>query len=140
MELVMDQRIIWDKMKIKEIDEAKALVRDFRRKGYEILLTDGTPMERFHPKFEEVIVKAKDIGKAACMRVLKILTENGDERIVWDKENGREAKQAKADFEKWLKKDYKAYSVDSKGKKNQKITEFDVDAEEIIMIPPTSAR
>ena len=36
------------------------------------------------------------------------------------------------------KKGYKAYSVDRNGNKNRRIKEFDVDAEEILMIPPTA--
>lgn len=134
MELVMDQRIIWDKSRLKEIDEAKSTIMSYKREGYEVLKADGTPMERFHPNLEEVLVKARKI----CKRVLKILTEQGDERVVWDKEKGLEAKQAKKDFIKFLDKKYKAYSVDVKGKKNRRIYEFDVDAEEILMIPPTS--
>jgi len=133
MELVMNQRVIWDRTKIKEIEEAKQLILGFRRDGYEIMKTDGTPMERFNPCFEEVIVKASKV----CKKILKILSDKGDERVVWDRDNGREAKQAKKRFEKLLKEKYLAFSVDAKGKKNRKITEFDVDAEEILMVPPT---
>ena len=71
-------------------------------------------------------------------RVLKILSEAGDERLVWNKEYGQEAKEAKRKFNEFLAKGYKAYSVDSQGKKNRKIEEFDVDAEEILMIPATA--
>ena len=49
------------------------------------------------------------------------------------------AKEAKAKFEELLGKNYMAFSVDSEGKKNRKIEEFDIDAEEILMVPPTSA-
>lgn len=129
----MDRRIVWDSMRLKEIDEAKSEIMKFKRAGYEVILADGKPMERFNPRFEEVIVKARKVSK----KVLKILCEKGDERIVWDKENGHEAKEAKAKFSEFLKKGYKAYSVDSKGQKNRRIEEFDVDAEEILMIPQT---
>ena len=134
-ELVMDERIVWDKNKLKQIDEAKKRIMDFKRKGYLILLGDGkTPMDRFHPYFEEIIIKAQKIGT----KVLKILCEGGDDRITWDKERGREAKEAKKKFMEFLNKNYKAYSVDVNGKKNKRISEFDVDAEEILMIPPTA--
>lgn len=133
-EIVMDRRIVWDSRKLKEVDEAKAMVRDYRSQGYLITKADGTPLERFIPSLEEVIVKAQKVAK----RVMKILCEKGDERLVWDKENGKEAKEAKTKFEELLSKGFTAFSVDSNGKKNRKIEEFDVDAEEILMIPKTS--
>ena len=134
MELVKDVRIVWDSSSLREIDEAKAEVMKFKALGYEILAPDGSLMDRFRPAFEEVLIKAKKVGK----RVMKILGVSGDERLVWDKENGPEAKEAKAKFEEFIRKEYKAYSVDIAGKKNRKIEEFDVDAEEILMIPPTA--
>lgn len=133
-ELVMDQRIIWDSKNLKEVDEAKARIMAFKRQGYEILLSTGVMMERFRPYYEEVIVKAKKIGK----HVMKILCDKGDERIVWDRENGLQAKEAKVKFQELIGKSYSAYSVDSQGKKNMKIEEFDIDAEEILMVPPTA--
>jgi hypothetical protein len=132
--LVIDRRIAWNSSKLKEIDEAKKIIMDFKRAGYEILLANGMPMERFRPSFEEVVVKTK---RVAC-HILKILTDKGDERVTWNKENGREAKEAKNKFEELLKKGYKAYSVDSLGKKKRKIEEFDVEAEEILMVSSLS--
>ena len=132
--LVMDRRIVWDATRLKEIDEAKSIVREYRTAGHVITKADGTPLDRFIPSLEEVIIKAQRITKS----VMKILSDKGDERLVWDKENGREAKEAKAKFEELLKKNYLAFSVDSKGQKNRKISEFDIDSEEILMVPPTS--
>jgi len=132
-ELVMDQRIVWDRSKMKEIEQAKKMIVDYKRKGYEILKPDGTLMERFSPFLEEVIVKAQKIAKS----VMKILTDKGDERLVWDRDNGREAKQAKKRFLDLLKQGYTAFSVDRDSEKNRKIKEFDVDAEEILMVPET---
>jgi len=133
-DLVMDRRIVWDSRKLKEVDEAKATIRGYRSKGYLITKADGTPLDKFIPSLEEVVVKAQKVAK----RVMKILNEKGDERLVWDKENGKEAKEAKAKFEDLIAKGYTAYSVDSSGKKNRKIEEFDVDAEEILMVPKTA--
>lgn len=133
-ELVMDLRLVWNSTKLKEIDEAKKEYLKYRNQGYIIQKIDGTPLDRFLPYLEELIVKAHK----TCRRVMKILNDKGDERLVWDKENGKQAKEAKVKFEELLAGNYMAFSVDSKGNKNRKITEFDVDAEEILMIPPTS--
>jgi hypothetical protein len=132
--LVMDRRIVWDCTKLREIDEAKAMVRQYRAEGHVITKADGTLLDKFIPSLEEVVIKAQKVAK----RVMKILCDKGDERLVWDKENGKEAKEAKAKFEDLIKNGYTAFSVDSKGKKNRKIEEFDVDAEEILMVPKTA--
>lgn len=132
-ELIMNQTVIWDKSNKKEIEQAKKILMAFKRKGYELLKSDGTVMERFNSTLEEVKVIAKGVAKS----VLKILDESGDDRLVWDKDNGREAKQAKKKFNDLIKDGYSAFSVDHDGEKNRKITEFDVDAEEILMVPET---
>ena len=133
MDLVMDRRIVWDRTHMKEVDEAKNLILSLKRQGHDILLSDGRTMERFNPSFEEVVVKAKRVARG----ILKILDATGDERIVWDREKGLEALQAKKKFNELIEKGYKAYSVDSKGNKKTRIEEFDVDSEEIIMVPAT---
>lgn len=134
MELVMDRRIVWNANNLKEVDEAKAVIRSFVKKGYEVLLATGEKMLNFRPYYEEVVIKAQKIDK----RIMKILCENGDDRIIWDKDNGREAKEAKAKFLELLKKGYKAYSVSPDGKKHRRIHEFDVDAQEVLMVPATA--
>jgi len=132
-ELVMDRRVVWNSLKLKEIDEAKATYMAYKRQGYLILAPDGSPLERFKPRLEEFIIKATKV----CKKVLKILCDKGDERLVWDRENGQEAKEAKAKFVQFMNQGYKAYSVDAQGNKNKRIEEFDVDAEEILMVPKT---
>jgi hypothetical protein len=133
-DLVMDRRLVWDSRKLKQVDEAKTLIREYRSQGYLITKADGTPLEKFLPHLEEVVVKAQKYAKG----LMRILCEKGDDRIVWDKEKGNEAKEAKAKFEELIAKGYAAFSVDAQGKKNRKIEEFDVDAEEILMVPPTA--
>lgn len=132
-EIALDRRIVWDAARLKEIEEAKAEILEYKRAGHVILKGDGTPMERFHPSLQEVIIKATRIAS----HVMKILDNQGDTRITWDKENGKEAKEAKQKFEDLLKQGYKAYSVRTNGEKGRRIEEFDVDAQEILMLPET---
>lgn len=136
MELVLDRRILWDKCRLKEIEEAKKQYREYKRQGYSITLPDKTtPIDKFNSTLEEIVVLAKRI---ITKHVMKVLNAKGDDRIVWDKDNGPEAKQAKRKFNELIGKGYKAYSLDRKGKKNKRITEFDIDAEEILMVPETA--
>jgi len=133
-ELIMDTRIVWDPCRLKQIDEAKKKVLGYLRQGYEVLTADGQPVERFIPSLGEVLVKTKKMAKS----IMRILCDKGDERLVWDKNKGKEAKEAKNKFVELIGKGYKAYSVNAQGEKKRPIEEFDVDAEEIIMIPPTA--
>jgi len=134
-ELVMDLRVVWNSNHLKQIDEAKAKVIHYLKKGYQIVTVSGEKVEKFRPALEEVIIKAeKIVGK----RVLKILNEKGDERLVWNKDNGKEAMDAKKKFLEFVKKGHTAYSLDATGQKKRKITEFDVDSEEILMVPETA--
>ena len=133
-DLVMDERVVWNPMSLREIDEAKSRIMKYKRMGHQILLANGSPMEKFTAGLAEVVIKAERIAQ----HVMKILSKSGDDRIVWDKDNGKEAKEAKAKFTELLGKNYKAYSVDVNGKKHKRIEEFDVDAQEILMVPPTA--
>lgn len=133
-ELAFPTLITWDPCRLKQIDEAKKMVLGFLRQGYEIFTTDGKPVERFVPSMGEVRVMTKKATKS----IMRILCDKGDERLVWDKNKGKEAKEAKNKFVELLGKGYKAYSVNAQGEKKRPIEEFDVDAEEIIMIPPTA--
>lgn len=133
-QIAIDSILVWDPCRLKEIDEAKKKFSQYKRQGHVITKENGAIMERFEPAAGQAIVLAKKVLNS----VMKILNETGDERITWTKENGKQAIKAKEQFEKLLGKGYKAFSVDSKGNKKTQITEFDVDAEEIIMIPPTA--
>ena len=135
MELIMDQRIVWDKCRLKEIDQAKKMYLKFKRQGYKITQEDKiTIVKKFNPALEAIVILVK---KITAQHQMKILTPNGDDRLVWDKEKGREAKEAKNRFNELIDKGYKAYSVKQDGDKNRRITEFDVDAEELLLIPET---
>jgi len=133
--LVNDELVVWDSKSLKQIDQAKAIIMCYKRAGHLIETTDGNPMTKFNPRLEEVRVRAKIVKTP---HIMKILCDKGDERLVWDSENGQEAKQAKQKFIDLLVKGYSAYSVNRDGKKNMKIEEFDVEAEELLMIPPTA--
>jgi hypothetical protein len=132
-ELVIDRHILWDSKSLKSIDEAKTIIMEYKRAGHMILKVNGEIMERFHPRFEELIIKTKKI----FAHIMKILNDKGDDRLTWDKDNGQQAKEAKIKFYDLLKQGYMAFSVDNQSRRNKRIKEFDVDAEEILMVPKT---
>ena len=70
------------------------------------------------------------------MGELRELGPHGDTKMVWDADEEDEVKVAKNTFNKLRKKGYFAYKVKKGGEKGKVITEFDPDAEKIIMALP----
>ena len=132
---LINKIIIWNPSRLKEIEEAKKIFQEHRTLGHHLVKSDGTPLDYFHPSHGRFVVVA---DKSNNISVMKILDGTGDTRVRWTKENGKQALKAKEQFLKLIEDGYTAFSVDTKSNKRNKITEFDVDAEEIIMIPPTA--
>jgi len=131
----MNKIVVWDPSHLKEIEEAKRVYREYKALRYIMLKPDGSLLDFFHPSHGQFTIIAK-INKTE--NVMKILDDSGDTRVKWTKENGKQALNAKNKFLKLIEDGYTAFSVNSSGKKKNKITEFDVDAQEIIMVPPTA--
>jgi tRNA U38,U39,U40 pseudouridine synthase TruA len=68
------------------------------------------------------------------LRVLDV--DAGDVKVVWDASKEAEVEAAREQFNKLTgKKNYIAYTVKKDGGKGKKITEFDPEAEMIILAP-----
>lgn len=69
--------------------------------------------------------------------VFRVLSQNGDDRIVWDRTVAAQVKEAFKVFKELLAKGYSAYVVLASGRKGHKVTEFDPSFEEVLMVPAT---
>jgi hypothetical protein len=69
------------------------------------------------------------------MSELHVMDETGDTKLIWDKSNRDEVKNAEETFDRLKKKGFIAYSVDKEGGKGKVISAFDADAQKIIMSP-----
>jgi hypothetical protein len=67
--------------------------------------------------------------------VMVILDRSGDTKHIWDRSNADEVAAARAVFDQMTKKGYQAWSVTRKGDKDRRITEFDPEAEKMILAP-----
>ncbi|HEX4715287.1 MAG TPA: hypothetical protein VH164_10200 [Ktedonobacteraceae bacterium] len=67
--------------------------------------------------------------------VLVILDRTGDTRHTWDRRSEDEVQVIRDLFERMIAKGYQAWSVTRKGDKDQRITEFDPQAEKVIFAP-----
>lgn len=67
---------------------------------------------------------------------MRIIDITGDTKLIWDADASEEVENARKTFKRLTKKGYHAYSVKKNGEEGKLITEFDPDAEKIILAPP----
>lgn len=65
--------------------------------------------------------------------LFRILSENGDDHIVWDRRDPRQVREAFTKFKDFIKQGYSAYATTSDGKKSHRIDEFDPHLEEVVL-------
>lgn len=69
--------------------------------------------------------------------VFRVLSENGDDRIVWDRRVAGQVKEAFQKFKDLLARGYAAYATLASGKKGHRIEDFDPGLEEVLFVPAT---
>jgi hypothetical protein len=121
------QTIVWDTQNPQEHIEALARVNELFKQGF--TYKDVNPLEGTI----SMTPPPRDPNKG----LFRILTENGDDRVVWDRRSGPQVKDAYKQFNELAAKGYTAYAVTATGDRGHKITEFDPALEEIIMVPST---
>ena len=119
------QRVLWDASNPDESLEASDRIESLIKKGFTIQhFIDG----------EARLVPPPMKPNESCMR---ILSQNGDDRVVWDRTAKDQVKEAFKKFTELVKKGYTAYAANTNGTKGHKITDFDPGLQEIILIPKT---
>ena len=69
------------------------------------------------------------------MGEMRIISGEGDTKMLWDPANEDEVEAAEAQFDALVEKGFTAFKVKKDGEKGKKITKFDEDAGKIIMVP-----
>lgn len=68
---------------------------------------------------------------------MRILGAKGDTKISWDKDNEVEVENARRTFDELMGKErFAAFKMKGRDGKGEQITEFDPDAERLILVPP----
>lgn len=119
--------VIFDTEDPTQIHEASVKVGELIGKGFSIDELRSRPGE----------VRLIPPKKKSSMGFMRVLTKNGDDRIVWDRDFPDQIKDAYKMFKDLLAKGYTAYIAMTNGEKGHSIDEFDPLAEEIIMVPGT---
>lgn len=66
---------------------------------------------------------------------MRIMGGGGDTKVVWDADNRDEVAQARKTFDELRAKGFTAFNVKRNGEKDERITEFDPEAQTLIMVP-----
>ena len=75
--LSMNKIIVWDPSRIKEIDEAKRVYREYKALGYTMLKSDGTPLDFFHPSHGQfTILEKKSTSWSVSIFILSCLVSS----------------------------------------------------------------
>lgn len=117
--------ITWDPAIVKEVNDALAHQQRLEAQGYR------TTRQREGEVVLEPPPRGPNIG---CFR---ILSQNGDDRLVWDRTIPKQVKDAFRKFKELIQKGYTAYATRRDGSKGHKITDFDPGLQEILFVPST---
>ena len=67
---------------------------------------------------------------------LKVLSKNGDDRLIWDNRLPDQMKEAQVKFYELLDKGYSIFAVNKDGSNShRKLLRFDPSAEELLAVP-----
>ena len=118
------QTVTFDPDNAAQVQEAVARRKLLEARGFQ--LAEKRPGEfRLNPP-----PRGPNIG------VFRVISQNGDDRICWDRTNAAQVKEAYARFKEFLEKGYTAYALVA-GKRSHKLTEFNPALEEVLFVPGT---
>ncbi len=119
------QMILFDPASTAEVAEAVARENTLVRQGFIVRERNEGKVEFDPPP------RGPNIG------VFRILSDNGDDRIVWDRSAADQVRDAFKKFKELLEKGYRAYATVAGGRKGHQIEDFDPGLEEILLVPGT---
>ena len=118
--------IAFDPENDEDLKNADKTIRHLQEKGFVIDRTN----------FGEVRLKPPPLPDG--VGIMRIISQNGDDRVTWDAHIPEEVKDAGKKFFELIGKGYKAFVTKSDGSKGHEVQEFDPTAGEIIMVPRTA--
>lgn len=119
------QRVLWNPAVSAEVDEALNRIRSLTDQGFRTIggsLPDGELLLAPPPR-------PADTG------LMRILSQNGDDRIVWSRRIAAEVREAYDKFRELIAKGYRAYAILSDGSRGHELFDFDPMVEECLLVP-----
>jgi hypothetical protein len=124
VETARPQLVCWDPASYAEQVEARQRVAELERSGFTVESVDHDGEIRMAPPQRD--------PNHGCMR---ILSQNGDDRLVWDRRNAGEVREASQKFRDLMAEGHTAYAVRANGSRGHRVDDFDPGLEEIVMVP-----
>jgi hypothetical protein len=118
--------IAYDQTSMQESLEAAATVSQYIKQGYQV---------RKDSHMGEIHLLPPDRPKNQGL--FRVLSQNGDDRIVWDRTSPDEVREAYTKFDDFIARKYTAYAIMRDGTRGPKIDAFDPGMEEILFVPDT---
>lgn len=137
----LPQRLVWDVSDPKQREEIDQKANELIGKGFRLV----------EMKEGEILLEPPVCPSDECL--CRVLDPSGDSRLVWNRNNLDEIKEAKKKFESYIQKGYKAYACRRDGSRGSRIESFDALMEELliesnkggskskaegVLVPPTS--
>jgi hypothetical protein len=119
----LPQRIVWNPDLVTDRDAAQARIAQLVAQGYHCQGVQAGEALLTPP------------GRAVDQLLIRVLDDNGDSRLLWDRRVPAECADARAKFDRYLQQGYRAYVTRSDGSKGARVETFDALMEEIIVAP-----
>lgn len=120
------QRLLWDPADSAQVNEAVQKMRDMvLNKQFRVVggsIQEGELLLKPPPK-------PPDTG------LMRVMSQNGDDRIVWSRRVADEVREAYDKFRELIKKGYRAYAILSDGSRGHELFDFDPAIEECLLVP-----
>ena len=128
------KQIQWDPTLEHDWEEADKRIRELRNQGFTLRAVGGTLRERGVAFMEPPKRDPNTI-------LFRVLSEDGDTRLVWDRRDPKQVREAAAKFKEYRDQGYTIYAVRRDGSKGSKMEDFDpLDEEavaEAVVVPHT---
>ena len=124
------KQIQWDPTIPQDWEDADKRIREYRNLGFTLRSVAGD-LKTVGIAFMDPPVRDPNLI------LFRVLSNEGDTRLVWDRREPPQVKEAYQRFKDLLGSGYTAYAVRSDGKKGSRLDEFDPLHEEILMVPKT---
>lgn len=119
------QLVVWNPAMPAEACEAAARIAELKEQGF--VEVDGSSV----PGETRLVPPQRD----ANFGLLRVLSDNGDDRVIWDRRDPMQVREAFARFQSFIKRGYTAYVSMGDGQRGHRIHEFDPGLEEVILVP-----
>lgn len=121
VETARRQRVPWNPDIPAEGLDAANRIKELRSQGFVVVQEEDGEVTLDPPK------RDPNVG------VFRILSQNGDDRVIWDRRDKHQVKEAFQKFKELMQEGYTAYVTSNDGSRGHRITEFDPGLEEIIL-------